>query len=78
MQTDVLLTGTMGNIQDVVRHSLESHGLSVEHVNVDQNVFRDEFGYHRFTGGLETSIAAGFDIPYLLWKLNIQKRNEQD
>lgn len=47
MQTDVLLTGTMGNISDVVRRSLESHGLSVEQMPIDQNVFRDEFGYHR-------------------------------
>lgn len=47
MEIDVLLTGTMGNISGIVRRSLESHGLTVETMPIDQNVFRDEFGYHR-------------------------------
>lgn len=52
---DILLTGTMGEIGDIARRSLEAHGLSVELMDFPQNVFHDEFGYCR---KLMKSIAA--------------------
>lgn len=42
---DVLLIGTMGNIAQTVRSSLEAHGLSVAEAPFPQNIFRDYFGY---------------------------------
>lgn len=44
---DILLTGTMGEIADVAKRSLEAHGLVVEVMEFPQNVFHDEFGYCR-------------------------------
>ena len=32
----------------------------------------------RFTGGLESSIAAGFDIPYILWQLSTGEKPDAD
>lgn len=32
----------------------------------------------RFTGGLESSIAAGFDIPYILWQLSTGEKLDAD
>lgn len=44
---DVLLTGSMGNIADVARKALESHGLTVRCMPFAQNTLRDECGYLR-------------------------------
>lgn len=44
---DILLFGTMGDIGDRVRESLEGHGLVVRSAGFPQNVFYDEFGYRR-------------------------------
>ncbi len=47
MGIDVLLSGSMGDLAQTVRASLESHGLTVAEAPVPQNIFRDEFGYRR-------------------------------
>ena len=44
---DILLFGTMGHIGEDVQYCLEQRNLKVARVDFLQNVFRDEFGYHR-------------------------------
>lgn len=44
---DVLLYGTMSDIGDVARASLETHGLKVAKVEFPQNTYRDFWGYGR-------------------------------
>ncbi len=44
---DILLTGTMGDIGEMVRNSLEAHGLLVETMPFQQETLRDEAGYRR-------------------------------
>lgn len=44
---DILLSGSMGNIADVARRSLENHGLKVQSMPFPQNSLRDECGYLR-------------------------------
>lgn len=44
---DILLFGTMGHIGEDVQYCLEQRNLKVARVDFPQNVFRDEFGYHR-------------------------------
>ena len=60
---DILLTGTMGNIGSEVRRSLESHGLSVVSMEIAQNTYRDEFGYHRALRKLLAELTPAMIIP---------------
>lgn len=47
MKCSCLVYGTMGDIGDVVKGNLESHGVDVVSVGFPQNILRDEFGYRR-------------------------------
>lgn len=60
---DILLTGTMADIGVIVRRSLESHGLSVVSMEIAQNTYRDEFGYHRALKKLLAELTPSMIIP---------------
>lgn len=39
--------GSIRSLSDIIRDSLESHGLTVRQMPFPQNIHHDEFGYHR-------------------------------